>query len=123
MLREQKRATLEHENALTATRTPEEEVLRQRSAERPAADDDDVKRAHVTAGWQLRLRAIAGVGVGQRLVKGVADVAAEYIECEIGWLRTRANVHLLSLRSVRLLRTKRRPALFSSVAAGHYGRP
>src|SRR5262245_28107168 len=64
---------------MVSKRVPVENVLRERSSERAAADDDDVERARTGA-----------LCARYRLVEAVAHVAAEHVAAEIGVLSSGA---------------------------------
>src|SRR5690606_12662884 len=93
VVRQQHRAGLQHENPMPVCDVTEEQLVRQRQAEGPAAQHDHIERSRVRP-----LRRTA-----QRLVQPVAYVTAEHVACEVSDLRSRGGGHdLLLLRWVNV---------------------
>src|SRR2546430_5691568 len=99
MLGKQKRSAFEHENALAASCAPVEKLLGDGRAKSSATDYDKIESPHVGARRQQIaiqiscVRAIRCVRVRKCFVEGIADVAPEHVEREVGGLRSGADIH------------------------------
>src|SRR5713101_927036 len=84
VLGQQEWPAVEHEGALAPAGAAEPEMFGQGTAERPAADDDEIKRSEVAARGQTGGAAGIGVNRDEHIVEGIAHVSSKHIAREIG---------------------------------------